>query len=420
MTNAISKIFDIINEHEGSRVSLIERALGANFDTENRVVIYGAGIIGSELARCLSSEGIQIDFFLDSDPSKKDRVINGITVKHIDDSYKLDNCHVVIAVREKHAEIESSLRLRNPGKKYSVIKIDYGVDLGAAIAEPAYQTRSGLRKLGKDWLSNQLHSHREEIQSAYENLADDKSRSILTTKLASLIDHENIELLGFFIRNFSEPVAKWGEVALPGFFPESVCYFNNELVTIDEEAVLIDIGAYDGCSTDAFIKKCVENSLTRYKSIAFEPDPDNFSVLYEKFSNSPYVECHNYALHSEKNSLKFISSRHCSLKSSANVHPDGDIIVDSLPLDTFNIGNVSIIKADPPGLEIAIEVLKGAKETVEKLRPILIFPGYHSFEAIYRMPNTIEQLFPGLYKIYLRHLSWSIGETHVFAIPLSK
>jgi FkbM family methyltransferase len=413
----LSEIAKIIEKHAPYRLTLSDRVFGKDFDQSCPVAIYGAGIIGGELSQSLLHEGIRINLFLDSNPSKSGREINGIPIKHIEEMRSLSGHNIVIATKGGGEEIEAMLQKIGLNKKNTITKINHASDLAAYIAEPAFLMRDGLNRMGKAHLSEKLHTDQNEVNAAYAILGDEKSRKILTTKLACLNDPSNIELLGSFVKTFSEPIKKWGDLPISGIFPESHCYFQNDLFTITDGAVLIDVGAYDGCSTDAFIKKCQENGIKNYKSLAFEPDPSNFKACASRFADNEHVECHNNALHTHETMLRFVSSAHCSLKSSSHIDPNGDITIKALALDSFGMPQASIIKADPPGLDIAINVLKGAHETIARCNPILIFPAYHSIDAIYKMPNAINRLFPGQYTIYLRHLSWSIGETSVFALP---
>lgn len=419
MKTAQGEIISILKKHEKFSTSLIERVFGKGFDPNNKVAIFGAGIVGSELSKSLQNENIKIDFFLDSNPSRAGQSISNIPIRHIDKCKGISGYHILIAVasRDTADEIVNTLTTRGFNRTNEIIRLRHAADLAAYIAEPAYLTRNWLTRVSSDDLMNKLQADQAEIEAVYARLDDEKSREILATKIACLIDHKNLDLLGFFIRRYSEPFEKWGEFAPPNFFTESSCYFNNNLFRIEEDATLIDIGAYNGCSTSAFIEKCTEIGIRSYRSIAFEPDPENFRALSIQFNGNPHIECLNYALHKEKATLRFVSSANCSLKSSSHVAENGDITVEAMPLDAFNLEHVSIIKADPPGLETAISVLEGAQKTISQHRPILIFPGYHGFDAIYKMPSTINRLFPEQYRLYLRHLSWSISETDVFAVP---
>lgn len=415
MEKAIDEILQILNAAKDSRLLLLDRIFGKNFDPRRKVIIYGAGILGGELVNRLATEKVTTSFFIDSNHEKSGSLHEGVPVKHIDDVCALTNSYIVIATQGGYDEIECLLEQKLHSTN-SIIRLNHDLTIAAAIANPTHEMVKGLRVTGSDALLNKLLEDRDEVEIIYSKLHDQKSKRIFTMLLACSIDHDNLKLLGTFLKKDSEPVAKWGNVALFGY-PESRCYFDNELIHIEDGMHLVDIGAYDGCSTESFIRMCKQKKLTNFKSLAFEPDPDNFQILAEKYSESEDVEIRNIALWSQKTTLTFQSSKTAVLKSSSAINDEGDVIVEAIPLDELNFEKISIIKADPPGLDVAIEVLKGATETIKRIKPTLIFPGYHSFEAIYRMPLMIEKLFPETYNIYIRHLSWSMGETDIFAIP---
>ena len=69
---------------------------------------------------------------------------------------------------------------------------------------------------------------------------------------------------------------------------------------------------------------------------------------------------------------------------------------------------------DPPG-NIIPEALMGAKKTISKFKPKLVLNAYNTFEDIFEMPLLINTLWPD-YKLYLRHISWTVCETDLFAM----
>jgi FkbM family methyltransferase len=279
--------------------------------------------------------------------------------------------------------------------------------------------KSGLREKGSNKLLKILERDIELVCEAYNSFEDALSRELFIEKIVTLICYEDISLLSNFLVRFSEPVKEFGEKPLFGY-PESRYYFwNNGFDFFSSDfPFLVDIGAYDGCSTLSFKNRCQASNIN-YRVLAIEPDPSNFQALLVNLAQDPLIEPLNIGLWSEGGILRFHSSEKNSLKSSSHIAPDGNIQIEVRCLDSINFnGKITIIKADPPGLDVALEILKGGSLTIQRSCPVLIFPAYHSFEAIYRMPLAIKKLELG-YKIYLRHLSWSIGETDVFALPPS-
>jgi hypothetical protein len=69
---------------------------------------------------------------------------------------------------------------------------------------------------------------------------------------------------------------------------------------------------------------------------------------------------------------------------------------------------------DPPG-NILPESIRGAAGSIAKYQPKLVLGAYHSLEAIFEVPLLVKSICPE-YKLYLRHLSWAMGETDLFAV----
>jgi FkbM family methyltransferase len=265
-------------------------------------------------------------------------------------------------------------------------------------------------------LLKKLENDKDELQEAFYSLADEYSKNLFLSKIVSLVKYKNITCLANFLEDFSDSVREYGPVPLFGY-PESRLYFSNTLNDISNgQQFLIDVGAYDGCSSLEFRRQCIEKGLT-YKVVAFEPDPNNFVALKNALGKDPFIQLENLGLWSHSAKFRFKTSNNVLLKSSSEISDDGDIFIKVVLLDSYKFNSkVTIIKADPPGLNVALEVLKGAKNTITEHLPLLIFPAYHSFDAIYKMPLALKASCHE-YEIFLRHLSWSIGETDVFAVP---
>src|SRR5205823_3479096 len=70
--------------------------------------------------------------------------------------------------------------------------------------------------------------------------------------------------------------------------PESM-YFGLDFMRLDSEESVVDCGAFDGDT----IEKVRNATADRFKSItALEPDPQNFSVLREKYSRNDRIALH--------------------------------------------------------------------------------------------------------------------------------
>ena len=72
------------------------------------------------------------------------------------------------------------------------------------------------------------------------------------------------------------------------------------------------------------------------------------------------------------------------------------------------------IKMDVEGSEL--DALEGAKQTILNNKPKLAVCLYHKTKDFIDIPNLIHNLVPE-YKLYVRHHSFSVNETVLYAIP---
>ena len=63
-----------------------------------------------------------------------------------------------------------------------------------------------------------------------------------------------------------------------------------------------------------------------------------------------------------------------------------------------------------------LDALKGARQTILRNKPKLAICLYHKTKDYIEIPNWIHTLVPE-YKLYVRHHSFSINETVLYAIP---
>jgi len=134
----------------------------------------------------------------------------------------------------------------------------------------------------------------------------------------------------------------------------------------------IDVGAYRGEILKHFLKFCPQG-----KSFAFEPIPENFIFLSKKYT---FASIFNVALSDRKGKqcFYFSSGRPARSGLKRNTYPDPKERVEQLTVDVDMLDNIidrdlriDIIKIDVEGSEL--QVLSGAKHTIMRWRPSLIF-----------------------------------------------
>jgi len=144
---------------------------------------------------------------------------------------------------------------------------------------------------------------------------------------------------------------------------------------INDGAVFIDVGANVGSFTEAVIG--VRKNITAH---IFEPVPQYYSWLTNKFSNNPNIVINGVAL-SEKEGQFSIWTDNINLGWNTMISEKisdtmQEIVIKTIVFDDYarlhNITRIDAIKIDVEGAEF--KVLKGMKDTLMRLakKPVII------------------------------------------------
>lgn len=191
-------------------------------------------------------------------------------------------------------------------------------------------------------------------------------------------------------------------------------YFD-EIVKFEEGEVFVDAGVLDLSTTLRFAEKCREQNISKFKSIAFEPDMESYIKCEEirDRHNDLEIELVNSGLYSTNTTIGFNSLGNGS--SSISEDADSMTTIKVVTLDSYvEDRRVTYIKMDIEGAEL--EALKGCAETIRKQKPKLAISIYHKPEDMTEIPLFIKSLVPE-YKFYIRHYSNSVEETILYALP---
>ena len=198
-------------------------------------------------------------------------------------------------------------------------------------------------------------------------------------------------------------------------------YFDLEVLKPDDREVFVDCGAFDGMSSERFVKW----SQSGYDKIyMFEANTD----LYEKCKSvaSKHDNCIliNKGVWDEEKELEFYES---PFDQEFNVDPgDHNCLDDSLKregwivhripvirIDDVIEGRASFIKMDIEGSEAA--AIRGAQKLIKAYKPKCAISIYHRPDDLWTIPELLLEYNPD-YTFYLRHYSLGWGETILYAI----
>lgn len=164
-------------------------------------------------------------------------------------------------------------------------------------------------------------------------------------------------------------------------------------MVMDKDAVLVDIGCHKGEVLDWAVE-----FAPHAKHIGFEPIPEMAKALQEKYANHAI---HNMALSDHKGTTQFhhvttnpaysgINKREYTKEENINLI---EVEVNALDNVLDENQHVSLIKIDVEGGEL--NVLKGAKNTIQREKPVIVFE--HGLGASEFYDSTPEKMWEVLH-----------------------
>jgi FkbM family methyltransferase len=384
------------------------------------VVLYGAGSAGNELLPLLKLHGVNPVCFCDSNFSRAGEMHSDLPI---------------ISMAELKQDHKDSLIVITIGAQSGQVKrqlVDSGFDEEKVREIEDQEAMCYYTHLSQwQWPQDDLIAHANEILKVYKLLSDNKSREIFVSRISLFVQGADFKSFKKFITKYSDvrnaQNTSFQEcMKSTNYDSESYLQFNNDLIQLENNEVLIDGGAFTGDSTLEFIKATGRHNLTFKKIFCFEPDPKIFIVLQkntEKYSNIFYKP---FGLWSHSTTLKFgdsnilrpgstriITDNYTNDNLSCATPGITEISTTSIDQEFAN-EQVTIIKMDIEGAEI--EALRGAIKTIKRCRPKLVISAYHKRNDLFEIPLRIHEMVPS-YRFYYRHFSTNFGETTLFAIP---
>ena len=382
------------------------------------VVLFGAGGLGAELCNTLRSYGIAPVCFCDNDATKNGSFYCGIPVIYFQDLQKTHRNSLIIIASHKYLTFLTDQLLASGFDTDRIFckKSDETAPLVFMYAMIGTQHLFDIyhKQCGTKSVLDTLVEHEQLLLDAYPLFADDHSRGLFVSKLALMASDRNFALFSDFITSYSQPVLEFGFGNYDGT-PEDYYYFNNDVITLAENEVYVDVGAYDGDTVQTFVEACT-NFGVNYKRIhAFEPDPNCYNALLKNSATYRDVFCYQMGVWSSKQTLRFKTSESAIHDQAGTIDNSGNMEIQVVSLDDcLNGEKVSFIKMDPGGDVIPVALL-GAAKTIATYRPKLALGAYHSIKSMFEIPILVNKLCPE-YRLYLRHNTYHLCDTDLYAI----
>lgn len=230
----------------------------------------------------------------------------------------------------------------------------------------------------------------EQYKSTYNLLADKKSQEIFTKVINFKISFDYNFMEGFS-NNHSEQ------------------YFDKEIVPKIKNIHFFDAGAYVG---DTAIE-VIRNYSDYAKIWLVEPIAEHMRIAKRDLADYENIEFITAGVGSKKETLNFHEE-----KSFSTMQGNGK---ESVQIETIDAivqnSRVDFIKLDVEGAELA--AIEGARDSIQRCRPVLAVCIYHKAEDWYKVPKLILSIDKN-YKMYLRHYMEGIFESVAYFIPQNK
>jgi len=199
-------------------------------------------------------------------------------------------------------------------------------------------------------------------------------------------------------RYFEIQLSNKDKYRLPiNWFEICVFIYNNGLIYLSKEQldgikdkVFVDVGAFVGDSS------MILSQFTHNKVLAFEPNVDYFKKLKTTIglnNMEKKITPFNIALDSEKRFTKISDYGVGSIVSNDSKGALKTNTLDNIINKKYK--NIGLIKMDVEGYEM--NILKGAKNTIEKYHPTLLISIYHNGEQYINIPKYLNDKYSDIY-----------------------
>jgi len=345
--------------------------------TENvkgkKLILFGAGAFGAQTL-ILNLKDYNVAYFCDNDPQKWGTLFMGIPVHSPEILLKEDRNNIIVLITSSYTNaIKEQLE-----RKFGISCITLDVITAPPHTNFVEQCESLTRRYNVLSQSNKM----EYILSL---LADVRSKEILETIL------HNYETGNMYFGSIYEKQQYFNDV-----FEDSMC----------EDEVYVDGGVWNGDTILWFIQYANNKYARIY---GFEPDPLNYWITVNKFSNaSEKIKLYNSALSDHEGQAWFSTL----LGQDSKIDKDGGYLATLIKLDDVVNEKVTFIKLDVEGGEY--DALMGAKNIIQAFKPKLAISLYHKDDDLWKLPLLVHELVPE-YKLYIRHHTLDSGETVLYA-----
>lgn len=225
-----------------------------------------------------------------------------------------------------------------------------------------------LNKNNSEQVYEAFMTHLDELREVYESLIDEESKRTFR---------------GYWLGNIAN---RLGDIV----YSNAAHYLLNGFIPA-RGAVAFDCGVFDGGTATVFAEM-------GYKVYGFEIDKVNYQRSLKIAEEKNFV-VENMGLGSYKHIARYNLAGHSGNKLIAN----GAETVPVTTIDAYarehDLPSVDFIKMDVEGAEL--DILKGAKTSIARYKPILALSAYHKLDDLWTLMNFVKSIRPD-YEFALR------------------
>lgn len=240
--------------------------------------------------------------------------------------------------------------------------------------------------------AKELKEHINDFLWLYEKLEDFRSKKILFYIIQNWLNFDT-SLLSHSIENVYYQ------------------YFDLDILLCDETEVVVDLGAFQGDTYDAYIKTYGEEKYQAY--YCYEISDENLQKLKEKFSDNQKVIIRNKAAADKSGKTKIIENK--DFPTANIISEEGEIEIEMVSIDEDISEKITFLKMDIEGAEQ--KAIMGSKNHIKNEKPKLAISIYHKNEDLWKIPKMISEINPE-YKFYLRYYGGDIYPSEYILVAI--
>jgi len=354
-----------------------------------RIVLFGAGGLGKQIARGLIAAGITPIAFADNGDHLRGQNVMGIPVYTPEEAASEFSTNAIFVVAIWRALASETMQQRKQFLK------SLGCERVCSVFTLFWKySEVFLPYYCADW-PDKIVDAKASILKAFDLLADQPSKQVLVNQIAWRLDPEQVDIAGKS--------------------PETE-YFPGDLIKLSDREAYVDCGGYDGDTAKHFIQ------LTggRFSQIhVVEPDPNNYVKIKNWTATLPATQAdgiflHNIAVSDVVGSVCFAANSAVDSKITG----DGEVKVACDTLDNVLAEcRPSLIKMDIEGAEVS--AVRGALGVIARARPILSICLYHNQSDCWEIPLLVSEHIDD-YRYFVKNHGIDGWDLVMYAIPAER